>query len=251
MANYLITGSRNNTPHITSMDDASFNAGVIGDGAYILNRGEKLRAEMTTPNNCRIYDGDLVVQGRHIRIETSSYVDLTINNGSAGMKRNDLIVARYEKDVETGIESVDFIVIEGTESASEPVDPEYTEGNIFDGDLVVDFPIYRISIDGLTVGTPVKLAARAPIMGDFEDAKIKIVRIAPGTSITFSAVAATAIVWNTLATSLIVGFRSGVSSRIYSGESASNIGTSASGTNYTITNNSAAYLRGFIVMDTL
>lgn len=153
MANYLITGARNNTPHVTSMDDASFNAGIVGNGAYILNRGEKLRAEMTTANNCRIYDGDLVAQGRHTRIETSEYIDLTVNNGTSGMKRNDLVVARYVNDAETGVESVDFVVIEGTASAN-PVDPSYNEGDIFDGDLIVDFPLYRIQLDGITAGTP-------------------------------------------------------------------------------------------------
>lgn len=160
MANYLITGSRNNTPHITSMDDASLNAGIIGNGAYILNRGEKLRAEMTTANNCRIYDGDLVAQGRHVRIETSEYIDLTVNNGTVGMKRNDLVVARYENDVETGVESVGFVVIEGTPSAT-PSDPEYNEGNIFDGDLIVDFPLYRIKLDGISAGTPERLCEYA------------------------------------------------------------------------------------------
>lgn len=156
MSNYLITGSRNNTPHITSMDDASFNAGIVGSGAYILNRGEKLRAEMTTANNCRIYDGDIVAQGRHIRVETSDYIDLTVNNGTVGMKRNDLVVARYENDVETGVESVDFVVIEGTPSAN-PTDPEYNEGNIFNGDLIVDFPLYRIQLDGISASAPVRL----------------------------------------------------------------------------------------------
>lgn len=168
MSNYLVTGARNNTPHITSMDDASLNAGIIGDGAYILNRGEKLRAEMTTSNNCRIYDGDLVTQGRHIRIETSDVVDLTINNGSAGLKRNDLVVARFTNDVETGVESVEFVVIEGTPSAS-PTDPEYNEGNIFDGDLIVDFPLYRIQIDGISVADPVLLLPEAPAIADVSD----------------------------------------------------------------------------------
>lgn len=162
MSNYLITGSRNNTPHITSMDDASFNSGVVGGGVCILERGEKLRAEIVSSNTVRIYDGDLVAQGRHIRIETSEYIDLTINNGDAGMKRNDLIVARYEKDEETGVESVDFDVIQGEASASNPVDPEYTDGDIFAGDILVEFPIYRITIDGITPNTPELLAKFVP-----------------------------------------------------------------------------------------
>lgn len=249
MANYLITGARNNTPHVTSADDASFNAGIVGNGTFILNRGEKLRAEVITNNLVRIMDGDLVAQGRHIRIETSTYVDMTIDNGTVDMKRNDLICARYEKDISTGVESVDFVVVKGEESAGEPADPVYAEGDIFVGDLVAEFPIYRVPIDGLTIGTPVLLADNGAALNFLENAKVKIVRIAPGASLEFSAQAATAVVWNTAATALVVGFRSGVNSRIYAGSGAGNISTSASGTTYSITNNSSAYLRGFIVID--
>ena len=165
MSNYLVTGARNNTPHITSMDDASLNAGILGNGAYILNRGEKLRAEMISANELRLYDGDLVAQGRHIRIETSDVVDLTVDNGTTGAKRNDLVVARYENDIETGVESVEFVVIKGTPSAN-PTDPTYNTGNIFNGDLIVDFPLYRIRLDGLTVSAPVRLLDIAEGFGE-------------------------------------------------------------------------------------
>lgn len=150
MANYLITGARNNTPHVTSADDGSLNGAIFGDGVYITKRGEQLRTEIISNNLVRLFDGDLIIEGRQVRIEPSSYVDLTINNGDAGTKRNDLIVAHYEYDVDTATESVDFIVIEGTASAN-PVDPEYTEGSILDGDLEADFPLYRVSIDGINI----------------------------------------------------------------------------------------------------
>mgnify|MGYP003295140281 CR=1 FL=1 len=86
MANYLITGSRNNTPHVTSADDGSLNGAIFGDGVYITKRGEQLRAEIISNNLVRLFDGDLIIEGRQVRIEPSSYVDLTINNGDAGMK---------------------------------------------------------------------------------------------------------------------------------------------------------------------
>lgn len=166
MANYLITGSRNNTPHVTSADDGSLNAGIFGTGAYILGVGEKLRAEIVSNNLVRLYDGDIITHGRHSRIEPSTYIDLTISNGSVGMKRHDLIVAHYEKDVETDVESVDFIVIEGTASAN-PTDPEYAEGSIFDGDIEVDFPLYRVMLDGINIDsiTPIADLTSHPLSG--------------------------------------------------------------------------------------
>ena len=60
MANYLVTGSRNNTPHVTSADDGSLNAGIFGTDTYILDNGEKLRAEIINNNTVRLYDGDIV-----------------------------------------------------------------------------------------------------------------------------------------------------------------------------------------------
>lgn len=141
-------------PHVSAMDDGALNAGIFGEDAYILNIGEKLRAELVSANQVRIFDGGFVMQGRFARIDTSTYVDLAIDNGTPGNKRNDLICVRYEKDSDTGIESANLIVIKGTESASNPEDPEYNEGNIFDGDLIVDFPLYRIQLDGITAGTP-------------------------------------------------------------------------------------------------
>ena len=191
MSNYLVTGTRNNTPHITSMDDASLNAGILGNGAYILNRGEKLRAEMISANEFKMYDGDIVAQGRHIRIETSDVVDLTVDNGTVGSKRNDLVVARYTNDTETGIESVDFVVIKGTPSAN-PTDPAYNTGNIFNGDLIVDFPLYRIRLDGLTVSAPERLLnmaidepAFAWFGGNTNPASTAIIRYVPALGIVF------------------------------------------------------------------
>lgn len=146
------------TPHVSAMDDGALNAGIFGEDAYILNIGEKLRAELVSANQVRIFDGGFVMQGRFTRIDTNTYVDLAIDNGTPGNKRNDLVCVRYEKDSDTGIESANLIVIKGTESASTPEDPEYNEGNIFDGDLIADFPLYRIKLDGITVDDPELIA---------------------------------------------------------------------------------------------
>ena len=67
------------------------------------------------------------------------------------MKRIDLIVARYEKNQDNRTEGLDLKVIQGTPAESNPVVPEYTEGDIQAGDYVADMPMYQVIIDGLNI----------------------------------------------------------------------------------------------------
>lgn len=146
----LITGYQGE-PHITSADDGVINAAIFGKGSYVLEIGEKFRAEIVTNNQIRVYDGAASIQGRVARIEPSTYVDIAVDNGSQGMKRNDLICIRYEKDSDTLIEAANIVIIKGTESAGTATDPSYTEGDILNGDLVAEYPIYRVELDGLSI----------------------------------------------------------------------------------------------------
>ena len=86
-------------------------------------------------------------QGCTASIKKNTYDSLTITNGSQGMKRVDLIVARYEKNQDNGIESLDLKVIQGTPAESNPAAPQYTEGDIQAGDYVADMPMYQVIIE--------------------------------------------------------------------------------------------------------
>lgn len=154
---HLVTGYAGKE-HITALDQAAFNAALIGTGQFVLDKGKVLEAQVITNNQIRILDGELMMQGRFIRLEPDTYVDVTIENGAQGVKRNDLIVARYTKNTVTGVEAVDLVVIKGTAVNSNPVDPAHTEGDITNGAAMLhDFPLWRIPIDGLNVGSPVAL----------------------------------------------------------------------------------------------
>lgn len=150
----LVTGYKG-TPHITAEDVGVFNAGIVGAGEYVLKTGNKLAASLTSSNTVKILDGDLIIQGRHITLKKDTFEEVTIENGENGKKRIDLIVARYTKDSDTGIENVEFAVIKGTATTETAVDPEYTVGDILAGDCTLhEMPLYRISLSGLTVGEP-------------------------------------------------------------------------------------------------
>lgn len=188
MANlHLVTG-RKGEAHITPADHGSLNAAMFGAGQYVLNRGSMFATTIISNNSIRVADGDIMMQGRHIRLDEGTYVDLTIENGAQGYYRNDLIAVRYTQDSLTGVEECNLVVIKGTAVESDPVDPGYTTGDIInDHVLTADMPLYRVPLDGLNVQTLVPLFE----MHTFEpgDGTITKVKLAPGA--TYTAVTAT------------------------------------------------------------
>lgn len=157
----IITGYTGK-PHVTSEQDRDVNIGVVGEGSYVLQTGMQLAAEVSSNNEIKIRDGVLMHQGCTASIKKNTYDSLIIINGSQGMKRIDLIVARYEKNQDNGIESLDLKVIQGTPAESTPTVPEYTEGDIQAGDYVADMPMYQVIIDGLNITEVKKVFEVAP-----------------------------------------------------------------------------------------
>lgn len=155
MAVELVTG-RQGVVHVDSADDAALYAAMAGKGEYVLQLGNQLACTMATANKAHVARGHGLMQGRHWLVDAEG-VDLTIQNGTQGQKRNDLIVARYERSSDA-TESVVLKVLKGTPTTGTPADPAYVRGDILEGGaLVNEMPLYRISLDGITVGTPVKL----------------------------------------------------------------------------------------------
>ena len=149
----IITGYRGE-PHITAQEDRDINLGVVGNSTsdvYVLDVGQQLQAEIVSANEVRIRDGILVAQGCAASIDYGAYDSLTISNGSQGMLRIDVIVAQYEKDADTNIESLTLEVIEGTPDASDPQVPSIQGGDIQGGDTLVQMPLYYVNLDGVSI----------------------------------------------------------------------------------------------------
>ena len=151
MAIKIVTGSTG-TAHVTSADDRGLNMGILGKASYVLDVGNKFSHLVVSNNLIRISDGELIIQGCHARIEPGTTEDCTIDNGAADKKRVDLIVARYHFDSVTGHESVSLAVIKGTEGSSYTV-PTWNTGDIRTGSHTVDFPLYRVNINGINIAT--------------------------------------------------------------------------------------------------
>lgn len=139
-------------PHVTSQQERNTNIAIFGSGVYIANGvGSELEATIVSANLVEIADGLLIAEGCTAEITRGTTESLVIENGSQGMKRTDLIVARYTRNANTGAESMELVVIKGTSAASNPAVPSYNTGLIADGDAIVDFPIYQVNIDGISI----------------------------------------------------------------------------------------------------
>jgi hypothetical protein len=146
----IITGYKAE-PHITAQQDRNVNMGIFGTGTYIVNIGSKMAATVVSANEITIADGLLVAEGCTAEIERGTSESLEIANGSQSMLRKDLIVARYTKASGTGVEDMQLAVITGTPAASNPALPSYNTGSIVQGDTLVDFPLYTVNLDGISI----------------------------------------------------------------------------------------------------
>ena len=159
----IITGYTGK-PHVTAEQDRDVNEGIFDTGSFVLKTGSQLAAELVSNNEIKVRDGVLVIQGCTAVIKKNTYDPVTIANGSQGMKRIDLIVARYNKNEETKIEEVMLKVIQGTPNASTAAVPTYKTGDIQSGDLVADMPLYKVTLDGLNVTSVDKMFMVIPTL---------------------------------------------------------------------------------------
>lgn len=149
----LITGHKG-SPHVTAAQFAALARGFLtgtDSGVLIDPATEDLEAQIQSNNQIRIRSGIGVFQGRAFWVQPGSYDEVTINNGNQGENRIDLIVARYVKNPETAVESINWQVIQGTPTTGMPIVPPYIKGNIDGGDNTADLPLYKVTINGITI----------------------------------------------------------------------------------------------------
>lgn len=146
----LITG-RGGTDHVDSEDFGAFNAVTLGDGTYILSG---CSMAMKTATTLHIAAGELLMQGRHVRIKGAGE-DVDVAVGTTGYNRNDIVALHYKQ--EGGIESVSVEVVAGTPTTGAASDPELGGGSILNGDAEAYVAIARVPIAGLAPSEPVVL----------------------------------------------------------------------------------------------
>lgn len=172
-----IVSGRTGKPHVTSQQFRQFIEGTVGQESCILTSGENLEPELASNNSLKIRSGMLAHHGNISSVKIGTYDEVGLSNGSQGMKRIDLVVCRYTKNAETEVENCDWVVIMGTPAASNPVAPTYTVGNLQEGDLVDDCPVFEVHYDGINVTEVRKILSVLPNVAELNsNMKVKCFR---------------------------------------------------------------------------
>lgn len=142
---FEIVDGMTGTKHISSDDLSALNVATIGKADCVLKYGDDFKLTMASANSATLGTGVGMVGGK--RFWNQAATSLTVQSGTQGQKRNDLVVARYAK-TSAGIESITPVVIKGTPTTGTAADPEVTAN---------DLKLWRVPLDGISVGEPVKL----------------------------------------------------------------------------------------------
>lgn len=154
----IVTG-KTGSSHVSSADDGLLNAAQFGTGDYVVDAGKgALAATIVDNNNITIGPGDIVMQGRHMRVPFGETVNISIDSGAVGYNRKDLIVAEYANSA--GIESGTIKVITGTPSAGTATAPTATTGDILEGDTLHQMTLYEVAIEGVNIISATALFAK-------------------------------------------------------------------------------------------
>lgn len=154
---FEIVDGMTGTKHISSDDLSALNVATIGKANCVLEYGDNFKLTMESANKATLGTGVGMVGGK--RFWNQAATSLTVQSGTQGQKRNDLVVARYAK-TSTGIESIAPVVIKGTPSTGTAADPATTSN---------DLKLWRIPLNGISVGTPVKLFNTVASLASLEE----------------------------------------------------------------------------------
>lgn len=154
---FEIVDGMTGTKHISSDDLSALNVATIGKADCVLKYGDDFKLTMESANRATLGTGVGMVGGK--RFWNQAATSLTVQSGTQGQKRNDLVVARYAK-TRAGVESITPVVVKGTPSTGKAADPATTPN---------DLKLWRIPLDGISVGTPVRFFAPMASLATLED----------------------------------------------------------------------------------
>lgn len=163
----LITGKLGE-PHVSSLQHRNIIGSITGEGSYISALYNRLEPSISG-NVLSISSGVLIHHGCAMQVDYGSTDTVQLTAGTAGYYRKDRVVARWTQNSSTGIESVEWVVIQGVPAATEAqaVLPSYNTGNMQEGALIDDCPVFTVAFSGVTP-TVTKVPTTMPNIGSIE-----------------------------------------------------------------------------------
>lgn len=147
------------TPHIYAEDDAQVHRALIGSSGITL-ADNKLACTKVNNNTVRLASGVYSVQGYLIAVQGGTTADLTVDSGSSGAYRHDLVVADFTRGGGATADTFEFVIVKGTNatSAGAAVDPSLTQNDLTAGGSRRQEALYRLIINGTTLSSIERVA---------------------------------------------------------------------------------------------
>lgn len=137
--------------HVTSDDSRQFNSRIFGSMRAVISG---MACTLTGNNTLTVSDGYAFIDGARVRVQGADSVE--IPQGTIGKRRQDLLCLVYERSAE-GVESLGWEYLTGA-VGTKPTDPTLpASGSILANDAQVYIPFARVTLTGLTVGSPTRL----------------------------------------------------------------------------------------------
>ena len=141
---------------------AAFHAMIGSSG--ILDRFNNLACTKISDNSVQLNSGIYSLRGFLLAVEPGTTANLTIDSGTAGQKRNDLVVAELVKSGGgVGIDTLQFKIIKGTSTSGIPVDPILVQQDVNAAGVTCQEALFRVKLDGVTITT---IEAVASLIGN-------------------------------------------------------------------------------------
>ena len=104
-------------------------------------------------NSVQLASGVYSLKGFMLHVEAGTAITLTVDSGTAGQNRNDLLVAELVKNGGgTGIDTLQFKIVKGTSTSGTAVDPTLTQQDVNATGTTRQEALYRIKLAGVTLG---------------------------------------------------------------------------------------------------
>lgn len=143
----LIT-SEQATAHITPKQDAHWHNGLMDVSDWIASGS--FVPTIATNNEINIAEGVGSLQGRFFDIDTGTIDSVTIDSGSQGMNRIDIICFTITVNNDS-TQSGDWEVIKGSPTEGTPTAPTIPEGDLDAGDTKAYLPVIQVELTGINI----------------------------------------------------------------------------------------------------
>lgn len=135
-------------PHITADDDAFIYESLAGVQSGILG---DLTCVKVDNNTVRLSGGGVMNRGHILRIPADEVLELTVDSGTAGYKRYDVVAAEFVKGGGEVADSYEIKIVKGESSSTIPQAPTMVTSDLIDSGDVNQVALFKLWINGTTM----------------------------------------------------------------------------------------------------